>query len=404
MNRGLLAAAAAWCSACAGGPPPSDGTFTNDLAFLRQHVDTIVLTSPTGARIAVVPAYQGRVMTSTTGGGRDDSFGWINRERVAADGFVEHINAFGGEDRFWIGPEGGQFSVFFAPGSEFELAHWQTPAPIDTEPFDVIEHDAARAVFGRRFSLTNRAGTRFDVEVRREVQLREPKDVLAPYGVRLDPGVRAVSFETSNTMTNAGPVAWSKDTGLLSIWILGMFEASPTSRVVIPFVNGPERYHGPVVNDEYFGRVPDDRLHVDVARSVITFRADAKRRGKIGVGPRRAKPVMGSWDEAKGVLTLVEFTQPVDARDYVDSTWKVQAEPYGGDVVNSYNDGPLTPGGEGLGNFYELESSSPALALAPGAKATHVHRTTHLVGPRSALTDVARAVLGAELAALPLGR
>jgi hypothetical protein len=27
---------------------------------------------------------------------------------------VPHINVFGGEDRFWLGPEGGQFSIFFA--------------------------------------------------------------------------------------------------------------------------------------------------------------------------------------------------------------------------------------------------------------------------------------------------
>jgi hypothetical protein len=40
-------------------------TFGQDVEFLQQHVDTIVLRGDTGAaQVAVVPAYQGRVMTS----------------------------------------------------------------------------------------------------------------------------------------------------------------------------------------------------------------------------------------------------------------------------------------------------------------------------------------------------
>lgn len=403
-----VAAAAPWfaalAAACQGGPAPAPGTFSDDLAFLCQHADTIVLTSPTGARVALVPAFQGRVMTSTTGGGRDDSFGWLHRERIAAGTFVDHINAFGGEDRFWIGPEGGQFSVFFAPDSKFELAAWQTPAPLDREPFDLVEQSARHAVFTRKFTLQNRAGTRFDIAVRREVRLREPWEVLARLGVPWDLALRAVSFETVNTLTNAGDAAWTKERGLLSIWILGMFPASPTSRVLIPFVGGPERYHGSIVTDDYFGAVPADRLQVDTEKSLITFRGDGAHRSKIGVGPRRAKPVLGSWDESRGVLTLVEFTLPVEARDYVDSRWRLQDAPFAGDVVNSYNDGPPEPGGKGLGSFYELESSSPALALAPGGAATHVHRTTHLVGPRRALAAIARQVLGADLGPPPASR
>ena len=29
----------------------------------------------------------------------------------------EHVNVFGGEDRFWLGPEGGQYSIFFVKGT-----------------------------------------------------------------------------------------------------------------------------------------------------------------------------------------------------------------------------------------------------------------------------------------------
>src|SRR5262249_10791129 len=92
------------------------------------------------------------------------------------------------------------------------------------------------------------------------------------------------------------------------------------------------------------------------------------------------------------------FTQPKDATDYVNSLWKIQDDPYGGDAANSYNDGPPAPGAKPLGPFYELESSSPAVALAPGKSLAHVHRTIHLTGAPPALDAVSRAALGVSIA------
>ena len=44
-------------------------TFDDDVAFLRQHTVVVVLGEAPGARVAVVPAWQGRVMTSTARAG-----------------------------------------------------------------------------------------------------------------------------------------------------------------------------------------------------------------------------------------------------------------------------------------------------------------------------------------------
>ena len=90
--------------------------------------------------------------------------------------------------------------------------------------------------------------------------------------------------------------------------------------------------------------------------------------------------MLGSYDADNKVLTIVQFNQPAGVTDYVNSLWKLQDNPYGGDAANSYNDGPPAPGAKPLGPFYELESSSPAAALAPGKSLTHVHRTIHLTG------------------------
>lgn len=43
-----------------------------------------------------------------------------------------------------------------------------------------------------------------------------------------------------------------------------------------------------------------------------------------------------------------------------------------------------------LGPFYELETSSQALALFPGEHFLHIHRTIHLEGAHSALDHIAR--------------
>jgi hypothetical protein len=72
-------------------------------------------------------------------------------------------------------------------------------------------------------------------------------------------------------------------------------------------------------------------------------------------------------------------------------------------VINSYNDGPTAPGKPSLGGFYEIETSSPAAALAPGESLEHVHATLHVVGTaasRGALDALARKVLGVSLASL----
>jgi hypothetical protein len=324
------------------------------------------------------------------------SYGWLNRDAIAANDRKPHINVFGGEDRFWLGPEGGQFSIFFAKGDPFDLEHWQTPEPIDWGSWDSIEWDTVRARFGKKIELTNYYGTRLSLEADRTIELLSPADAAARLGVEPGGSTELVAYESRNTITNTGENPWTRETGLLSIWILGMFNPSPRTTVVLPFVSGSEEELGTVVNDAYFGKVPAERLVQ--GDGVLYFRGDGEYRSKIGISRRRAVPVMGSYDAEASALTLVQYSLPEGATDYVNSMWELQDEPYSGDVVNSYNDGPPEPGAKPLGPFYELESSSPAAELAPGGSLTHVHRTFHLRGPVPELDQVARATLGVSLA------
>jgi hypothetical protein len=334
-------------------------------------------------------------MTSTSDGENGASYGWVNRELISSGKQVQHINAYGGEDRFWIGPEGGQFSVFFAPGVKFDLDHWFTPASLDTEAFPVVEKGNGFIRFQRKIELVNYSKTQLDMEVTREIRVLGKKEQTDLLGLETADSVKTVAFESVNTIKNTGRKAWDKKTGLPSIWILGMMNATSSNTVVIPYKPGLEAKLGPAVHDAYFGKVPANRLVVK--KEQIFFKGDGNYRSKIGVPPQRCKSFLGSYDSEKGVLTIVQFTLPKGKMDYVNSQWVLQDKPYAGDVSNSYNDGPPSPGAKQLGKFYELESSSPALALAPGKSATHHHRTFHFQGPKAELDRISRALLGAGL-------
>jgi hypothetical protein len=379
--------------------PAASGQFEADVAFLRQHTEVVLLTDPTGdSRVAVAPGYQGRVMTSTTGGNDAPSFGWLGRDAIASRERQPHINVFGGEDRFWLGPEGGQYSLYFKQGDPFDLDHWQVPDAIDWGAWEVVNRSPAEVRLRKQATLTNYSGTRMQIGVDRTVRLLGASEVASHLGPAFGAGVRAVAFESSNTVTNAGREPWQPKSGLVSVWILGMFKPSPETTIAIPFAPGPEASFGAIVNDNYFGKVPGDRLVIK--EPVILFRGDGQYRSKIGLSPSRALPVAGSFDAAARVLTLVQYTRPAEATNYVNSMWEIQREPYKGDVINSYNDGPPAPGKPPLGPFYELETSSPALSLSPGQQYTHVHRTFHLVGSESDLDGIARAWLKAGTAEL----
>ncbi len=372
------------------------GAFQTDVDFLRQHVETIVLgDEAVGPRVAIVPAYQGRVMTSTTGGDEQPSFGWINYTHIASGKSTPHINVYGGEERFWLGPEGGQFSIFFPPGGKFELADWQTPATIDTEPFAVVDQSASSVRFRHDAVLKNFSRSEFNVRVDRQIELLSRANAEKSLGEKLG-DVRMVGYRSTNRLTNVGRQDWKKESGLLSIWMLGMYKPGERTTVTIPFRQGDEAELGPIVNDAYFGKPPAERLVI--GDGVLFFSGDGKHRSKIGLSPRRARDVAGSWDANAGVLTIVKYSQPDrSVTDYVNSMWEIQEHPYDGDVVNSYNDGPPEPGAKPLGPFYELETSSPALSLAASQSAEHVQETFHFEGDRAKLNAIAKSVLGVTL-------
>lgn len=385
------------------------GAFASDETFLQQHTDAITLSNGNAA-IIVVPAYQGRVMTSTYDAKSGPTFGWINRP-VIEKGFMseeekkgkleEHIYIFGGEERFWLGPEGGQFALYFKPGDEFEFADWKTPAVIDTEPFDVIQRADNFVSFMRNATLENYSGTVFEMKIQRRIELLDKVSVENTLGTELTDDIKMVAYETNNRLTNIGDKEWTKEGGLPSIWMLGMYNPSPSTTIVIPFKKGADQELGKKVNDTYFGKVPAEYLSVE--EDVLFMKGDGTYRSKIGINDKRSLGVAGSYDAIGQVLTIVTYNKQAATNGYVNSMWELQDDPYSGDVINAYNDGPPEPGVAPMGPFYELETSSPAAALAPGEVMQHIQKTIHLYGEEEALNPTALEVFGVSIEQIKKG-
>jgi len=332
-------------------------------------------------------------MTSTAEGDSGFSFGWINTALIKSGKVLPHINAFGGEERLWIGPEGGQYSIFFSKGKSFVYDNWQTPAFLDTTPFHLISSTDTSALFGNDIATENYSGTSFKFRIEREVTLLSDKEIKKQTSIDVA-GLKCVAYRSGNKIINKGDIAWRKETGLLSIWMLGMFNPSPAIIITIPVKPGDDKLIGPKVNDTYFGKISSDRLKV--SGNQIFFKADGKSRGKIGIPPLRATGVMGSYDSENKILTLLICRLPEGKTDYVNSAWQIQENPFSGDALNSYNDGPLADGSQ-MGPFYELETSSPAADLKPGESLSHIQFTLHLTGDLNKLDEISRKVLGVSL-------
>src|ERR1051326_463198 len=202
------------------------GSYAYDSKFLKEHSGHVIELSDHAGRAKVLLSadYQGRVMTSTATGDTGTSYGWINYALISLGRKKAQFNPVGGEERFWMGPEGGQYSIYFKQGDSFNIAHWQVPAIIDTIPFDVVSASGSTAVFSNNAVLKNYSGTDFQIAIRRAISLLDRNSISQKLGVNLPGNVQCVGYETTSEIKNIGPADWKKEKGLLSIWLLGMMK------------------------------------------------------------------------------------------------------------------------------------------------------------------------------------
>lgn len=369
------------------------GTYGYDVAFVKAHqMNVIELRDENNeACLLIAPGLQGRVLTSSANGDKGKSFGWINYKLIESGQVSQQFNPYGGEERFWLGPEGGPFSIYFPEGKEQVFENWDVPPVLDTEAFEVAKQSPKRIKFVKNTVLKNTSGTEFKLGIERSISLLSRDTLVTLFKTEFPSTLQIVAYQSENSIANQGNEAWTKEKGLLSIWMLSMFNPSPTTTVFIPY---SEESSGTIVNDNYFGKVPEDRLKAE--NGTIYFKIDGKLRSKIGLPPGRAKELCGSYDSEQKVLTLLWCSLPTEPKSYVNSKWGEQDNPYEGDVINSYNDGPVDDGSI-MGPFYEIETSSPAAELQPGESLTHIQRIVHLQGEETELAKVVKALFDLDL-------
>jgi hypothetical protein len=368
------------------------GSFGYDSSFLMKY-DTgiVVLKNNAGTgQIIVSPKYQAKVFTSTADGADGKSFGWVNYKTFAEKQPDAHMNAYGGEDRLWLGPEGGKFSLFFKPGDTMVFNNWHTPKAVDNEAWKLDSANDKKASLSKTTQLLNYAGTQLHIQLNRSIQILENADISKILGITLDTSVKAVAFSTVNSITNAGTIAWDRTTGAPCLWNLDMFTPSPATIIVVPY---QQNTTGKVATTDYFGQIPPDRVKFN--NGTLYFKADGKSRGKLGVPPNRVKNFAGSYDAANNVLTLITYDFDTKAT-YLNQEWRTDRPPFVGDAVNAYNDGPLADKTQ-MGPFYEIESVSPAAFLGPNETLTHKHSVFHFTGNKDALNQIALKTLGVSL-------
>ena len=368
----------------------NQGSYGYDKQFLLKHDSNIVELKSGNSSVLVSPAYQAKVFTSSAEGDNGKSFGWINYKVFGAT-IDPHMNAYGGENRLWLGPEGGKYSLYFKKGDSMVFENWKTPAPIDTENWLVDKKSDRAVTLKKNIGITNYAGTLLNMQVTREITVQDKNEIESTLSVKLGDSVKFVGYSTNNILKNTGEAKWNEQTGMPCIWILDMFNPSDSTVIVIP--HKPAEADKKVATTNYFGEIPSGRIKF--SNNTLFFKADGKSRGKLGILPQYALPFAGSYDAQNNVLTITFFTVENNSK-YLNQEWSTAKPAFSGDAMNAYNDGPLTDGSQ-MGPFYEIESVSPAAALKPSEEIRHVHNVYHFTGKKEQLNIIAEKVLGASL-------
>lgn len=369
------------------------GTFGYDLNYLSEKDSLVILKGDNDAQVIISPKYQAKVFTSTVDGLSGRSMGFIGYKAFELAVPDEHMNGYGGENRFWLGPEGGKYSVYFEKGKEQVYDNWHTPKPIDIEPWKLISATGQRVVMKKGMEVKNFLGTQFKLDVDRTVELLDGEQIKSLLGIRLADEVKYVAYSTRNIITNKNDFEWTKATGTISIWILDMFIPASKAVTIIPFNKGDEKTMGKIVTSDYFGEIPADRL--TVKEETIYLKTDGAQRGKLGLNSLRTKGIAGNYDPELNRLTITTFDVEKGAT-YLNQEWNPSKDPLVGDAMNAYNDGPLEDGSI-MGPFLEVESCSPAAFLKPNQSQTHNHNVFHFVGEPALLTEIAEKLLGVSI-------
>jgi uncharacterized protein DUF6786 len=344
----------------------------------------------------VAPSLSARVMATTFDGENGSVNGFVDAQAFR-EGMRDIWDNWGGEERYWLAPEGGQFGLMFQ-GKENCFANYHVQAGFNNQSYTVTSFDEGSnsLTMEASFELQNAAGTRFNIHSTRRITALDD----CPYAVGGGSDVKSVGFESTSKVVNAGYNAWTRETGCLAHWHLGQFLLGPRVVAIIPFRQCATS--DPPVREDYFrefcidGKMPPERYCV--RDGFVLLKADGKYRTKIGQNRTRATGLIASYNLDNDMMTFLDYDF-YPRLEYAASYWYEQADPFHGDCISVSAEGPEVTGGPD-GRCYELEALSPAMFLAPDQSFTFRTRTMHVRGPRREMATICRRQLGVEVSTL----
>ncbi len=375
-------------------------SFGQDLTFFSKYGVETFLLGEGSSYIAVSPKWQARVLSSTYGGEESPSLGWFDRSLLVETKRDLHMSQVGGEDRFWIGPEGGDSSVFFPDGTVQNEENWRIPPAFASESWKLVAKTRTQAKFEKEAEVQNSKGNKLKIKAEREISVLNRADVSTVLGIDIPEAVNMVAFQSLNKLTNIGTANWTPDYGMLNISVQSCFNANKNVRVFIPYRAGETSKLGEIVRDNYFESGYSEGGKLVLTPEYISFNADGKTMSGIGVSPLRSEGIALSYDASNKILTVILYIKPSGKRGYLPNSWRRSAMQFGGDAISVYNNGPLARTSASAEKYYEMSTYSPALNLNKGQSQFHLQRTFHFHGSEYDLGLIAYKLAGISIGQL----
>lgn len=368
--------------------------YTSTFSKLKERTSVIQLFENNGAsRLLVCPELQGKIICSSCNGETGQKNGWIAKEFYENRNF--DLNNIGGEDRLWIGPLGSQFSFYYQQISPLNEANWKVPGDLSLGGFIVKSQTNSKISMHRSIQLKNFIGTEFTLDIERDLSILEKRKIEKNLSINLSPSVDYVGFESKNTLTNSGKIKHVKETGLVSLWSAGMFQGTDDTYVLIPLDKN-------IHKDSLYasmGKLSEDRFRI--IDGILLFKVDGRYRSKIGIPSKIAPTRYGCYSKSMARLTIVEFQWDSEG-SYSKTGPEFQKEPFVGEAIPIYNNGPMDLTISEDSSFYELESLSSMKELSPEESIEHVHTVYHFSAEFQELQILSQMLLGFDLTKIEL--
>lgn len=292
------------------------------LEQLRAHDANLVELECGQGSILIPPSLGGRIFCQLNG----ELVHRLDLEALRHPSPTEYDNL--GGNSLWPAPEGGPFAFNYLPESDV----WTVQDGIAKAAPRVVREDEACVRVEKRIVLTNRRGTRLDLNYRRLVWAR----TLHPIAGLLD--LEGLTYDTLDAFEPLGD--YDAESVLLAPWSLEQF---PGAEGILAFGQVPE--NGAALNCDFYGD-PGERI---VWRpDHFVFRLGGKERHQIGVRVDHDPRCIGALDVARSLL-FVRKARPQQGTYFNIADNEQTDGPFStADLYSIFNGGEL--------GFFELET------------------------------------------------